>query len=773
MKLTIDNGDGFGPIDYGGAISHEGRLHIERTLNAPSRCTCELVLGQGSLPTPQRKGRVVVSSDDGTVLFTGYIATTPEAVLAGESMGAPLYQIAVGAISDEWLLDRQNLAGAVQGLSQPAGMVLRTLTTRASGGTTTTNSVAATRDIGVFTPDVTRSWSTNAAVVAAAAYSGYRVVSGALSLLSAGSVVHGFSDGDGTLLPQALRTTQVKELANDVTLTGEVEPATYVTELFEGDGTTAVFKVSAPIFHPAARSGGEVLLNDSFARTAINESVWRANDPGAVLSFGSAGLTLNGGDGQDGGTTLTAVGPIEMGGTLLIEVGGVTLSTASEGVLGGLYSGPPTRGTCVAGFDVRQAKGATVVTPLVNGVDVGTAIPLLIGHTYTLRLRLHCQESQRVEQIFYAMVEGAVQSFGGALAEAAMQVAFEVQDLGLASTTPSTLLYDGVLASAPAVCVFTLVNCEQMFGSINFCRITQQGSVWITSTPPSGQTQTRLIGIAGEGVDCRVSTDGTITFFAGRVPVAGELMSVRYRLANRSVARLADPGSVATESTSGLSGTAQWLGKVANPVARSSADCENAAAALLGIATSPDAALSGQYTVTDPGGDIWPGDVLALTQNGVTRNVLVRKVGIADGGASPELATYELTFANDWAEAVGLKVTEAISMDAVLPAEAKSVAGEGVLPSLAQLQVLTASSTALQIDAGMAPPAGGGFEVRRRDGLFSLNSDQDLVLRTPVRSFSIPREAQVERYYVRQYDGSATPAYSRFSSAVFTNLPTG
>jgi hypothetical protein len=37
----------------------------------------------------------------------------------------------------------------------------------------------------------------------------------------------------------------------------------------------------------------------------------------------------------------------------------------------------------------------------------------------------------------------------------------------------------------------------------------------------------------------------------------------------------------------------------------------------------------------------------------------------------------------------------------------------------------------------------------------------------------VPREGQVERYFVRMYDGSNPPVYSRFSSAVFTNLPIG
>ena len=87
-----------------------------------------------------------------------------------------------------------------------------------------------------------------------------------------------------------------------------------------------------------------------------------------------------------------------------------------------------------------------------------------------------------------------------------------------------------------------------------------------------------------------------------------------------------------------------------------------------------------------------------------------------------------------------------------------------VLANLQQLQVVSATGTALQVDAGMAPPAGGGFEVRRRDGDFGPGVDQ-------VRSFSIPREGQMERYYVRMYDGSTPPLYSRFSSAVFTDLP--
>jgi hypothetical protein len=242
-----------------------------------------------------------------------------------------------------------------------------------------------------------------------------------------------------------------------------------------------------------------------------------------------------------------------------------------------------------------------------------------------------------------------------------------------------------------------------------------------------------------------------------------------YRIASRAVARLEDSAAVAAEAAGGMPGTACWLGKVSQPKARSSVDCEAAAQAVLSFAASRAAAIAGSYEAVNSG-DVWPGDLLALTVNGSTMRVIVRRVTIVDGAAMPEVVLYKMEFANDWAEGLGLSLSDAIAADALLPQTALDTPGN-VLANLQQLQVVSSTGTALQVDAGMAPPAGGGFEVRRRDWDFGAGVDQDLVLRSPVRSFSIPREGQVERYYVRMYDASTPPVYSRFSSAVFTNLP--
>ena len=214
---------------------------------------------------------------------------------------------------------------------------------------------------------------------------------------------------------------------------------------------------------------------------------------------------------------------------------------------------------------------------------------------------------------------------------------------------------------------------------------------------------------------------------------------------------------------------------MSQPVARSSADCESAAHAVLAMATARSAALAGTYAVENPVQDVWPGDMLAVTSAGVTTSLLVREVEAVDGHAVPTLTAYKIRFANDWgaewADGLGLRLSEGTAKDAVVPPVAASGVAQ-VLADLPELAVTSLTVAALQVYAGMAAPAGGGFEVRRRDWSFGVGVDTpDLVLRSPVASFSIPRSAQVERFYIRMYDASTPPLYSRWSSALFVNAP--
>jgi hypothetical protein len=788
MQLTIDNLDGKGAISYTNALSVGVPLVMERVLNAPSRCTAELLQGVCGLALPMRNGRVVVTSDAGTVMFTGYLATEPVAVYRGMSATTGTqYAAKITAISDEWLLDKQGPAVAGTSLALDAGTLLQRLTSRVQTGASTlaveTEGVTL-QTLSVFRPDATASWSESAGSAAAAAYAGYRALAGQVTLQPAASVTHAVADTDGTLVVQDFNGSNVRELANDVTLSGGEEPAAYVTEIFEGDGTTSVFTLSeAPM-----KSTHATLLEDSFDEAAIDAQVWAWNDPGSRLSLTSAGLTMNGGNGFDGQTTLASLDMIEMGGAVTVQLSGVVLSgmNASDGMLGAMYNGLPVLANCFAGFRVRQqtsgTSSTTVIVPVVNGAEVGAVFTPLSEHTYTLRLRLWCAEMLRLGQVYSALVEGVVQSFGSAGGvDAAMQVVFELVDEGAASNTPATVLFDtavnGAATGTPARCTFVAVNSTQVYGSVSAIRVTRPGSMWVQSQPPSAQMQTRLMGLAGEGVDCTVeygstATTGKVTFLAGRVPVANEVIRVLYRGQQRSVARMANAASIMQEAATGV-GLARWLGKVISPEARCSVDCESAAQALLAMSTSRAAALRGSYAQTNPASDVWPGDVLSATIDGVTTSMLVRAVTIEDTGAIAETLNYKLALANDWAaelaDGLGVRVSEAISADAVLPMSAETT--PGAMPANLPQMTVAVSGAAIAIDAGVVPPAGGGFEVRRRDFDFSAASDVDLVMRSPVRSFSIPRAAQVERYFVRMYDASTPPVYSRFSSAVLVNAP--
>ena len=170
----------------------------------------------------------------------------------------------------------------------------------------------------------------------------------------------------------------------------------------------------------------------------------------------------------------------------------------------------------------------------------------------------------------------------------------------------------------------------------------------------------------------------------------------------------------------------------------------------------------------------WPAFTTAGGQAVAAGNTVVQ-IG-ADGFASvnleysasvPDFVSYAIAFSNDWANDLSIKTSKKVPVDAWLPA----VAGPTYLANLSGLAVTAISATAVTVAAGMTPPSGGGFEVRRRDFAFQPGQDADLVLRSAVANFDIPRSAEAERFYVRVYDGSTPPNYSEFSVGLIVNLP--
>ncbi|MFY9742023.1 MAG: hypothetical protein WAK21_08480, partial [Candidatus Sulfotelmatobacter sp.] len=85
--------------------------------------------------------------------------------------------------------------------------------------------------------------------------------------------------------------------------------------------------------------------------------------------------------------------------------------------------------------------------------------------------------------------------------------------------------------------------------------------------------------------------------------------------------------------------------------------------------------------------------------------------------------------------------------------------------------ITSVTSTTVEVDAGMAPPSGGGIEVRANDYGWGQANDRNLFGRFSTQTFSLTRLAEVQDYFLRLYDNSSPPRYSRYSAALHVDYP--
>ena len=81
------------------------------------------------------------------------------------------------------------------------------------------------------------------------------------------------------------------------------------------------------------------------------------------------------------------------------------------------------------------------------------------------------------------------------------------------------------------------------------------------------------------------------------------------------------------------------------------------------------------------------------------------------------------------------------------------------------------SSTTVTLDAGMAPGIGFGIEVRLHDFGWGAANDRNLLGRFTSETFSLPRLARTQNYFLRLYDSSSPPKYSRYAAALHVDYP--
>jgi hypothetical protein len=770
MKITIQG------QDYTAALDAARPLTIERKLNAPSVCQLWLSLpANGSLAAPTRNQYLMVIGDDGTIYFTGYIAVSPLPEYAGLAVEGPRYRTAIQAVSDELLLDQLLMPPSAGVSGATAGELIESLITHSGSSSISTQGISLTAPVGSFIPEPGASWSKSAGQVATLARAAYRVVNGALALASVQSTVHPLNETDGSLnLANLALTASVKRaLANDVTVCGEHEPVTYVTEYFLGDGVTTQFYLTAdPFCLPSAKT---TLIHELFNEPLINASLWSNYSSSGCISLGASGLTMEGGNGIDGETVLSWIDPIEMGGTLLLEAVGVNLSAGSTGALSGFFTGTNSQSQAIAAFQVTagQGTGAVSVQPLIMGNPTGSIYALNPANQYTLRLRVNCPEIERDLGIYRSFGDNGAITFGGQLIQAPARIQMEIQPFVDGVGGMPVTLYDGALAAMPTTCNLVAASSINLIGTMRALNLTSLGSGWVVSTPASGGPFTRRIGTTAQAAECHTERTGKLVFYTGFQPAAGEQVAVSYRTIGRSVGRAVNVASQQALAQAGEPAVAAWIGTVTQPAPRSSVDCRNAASAIEQAAAGVSALWSGKYngTRTSFATDVWPGDALLLNAPSTNLNaqVVVRSVKVSYSASLPDLVEYAIEFANDWADDLAIKTSATVPADAWLPAPIAPT----VLANLTGLTVTALNGSTVTINTGVTPPAGGGFEIRRRDFDFLAGQDPDLVARATVPTITFFRETANDRFYIRMYDGSTPPNYSEFSTALFINLPVG
>jgi len=770
MKIIIQG------QDYSAALDAARPLIIERKLNEPSICQLSISLpANGGLTAPARFQSIAIAGDDGTAYFTGYLAVSPIPEYAGMGLEGPRYRLALQAVSDEILLDQMLMPPSASMAEANAGTLLASLVAHTGATSLAAQTVSLNRAMGEFAPEPGANWSKSAGQAASMVRAGYRALNGAVTVSAVQSTVHPLNETDGslTLGDLAFTSSASRALANDVTVCGENEPWAFVTEYFLGDGMTTEFNLAADPYFPATSK--TTIISELFNEAQINETVWGDAGGSGYFALGADGLTMNGGNGIDGETILGWLDPIEMGGTLLLEIAGVTLSAGSTGILAGFFATLFAASDCIAGLQATAQQGTGTVTlqPIVDGTAAGTPLTLNAANQYTLRVRVHCPECNRLGAVYYAYGDSGQLSAGGATLPAPGKIQIEVQEfVNGVGATPVTV-YDGGLTYLPDVCCVVPASSINLVGTMRSVSLTNLGSGWVVSTPPNGGAYSRRIGTTAQAAECHLERTGRLTFYTGCAPVSGEQIGVSYRTVGRAVGRAVNSASQQAMAQAGAPSVSAWIGSVTRPPARSSADCRAAAQVMEQAAASVSALWSGTYKGNKSSftSDVWPGDALLLNAPSANLNVevVVRTVKLSYTASYPDLVSYEIAFANDWADDLAIKTSTAVPANTWLPAAVAPT----VLANLEWLSVTALNGNSVTVNTGVNAPAGGGFEIRLRDFAFMPGEDPTLVLRGSQSNLTFSRVSASDRFYIRMYDGSTPPNYSEFSTALFINLPIG
>ncbi len=497
-----------------------------------------------------------------------------------------------------------------------------------------------------------------------------------------------------------------------------------------------------------------------------------------------SGLIANGAASvPQGPATTTVAEQVELGGALELQHGDVSITAPSTGVIGGLYAGAVSAAGCLAGFQVTPSGSRSNIQALISGVPTGPVVATTTGHRYVLTTYLYSMEVYRSEETFHSSLHPAGSGWGGAIVMADVRFVLGLQDIDPTNpetlVAPATLLYDGVVSNAPAFCTYALVNAANMQCSIAYTYTTHITLAEVRTALPSASYVTQLVGALSDGAECEIASATSLDFYPAYVPALNTLILASYRGSGRAAAEVVNNASITSLENGSDNGVRGIVRTMQVPPARTQADCENAALAILDDAE--ERPWQGMYQVWSdflPGAalDIFPGDALAV--NVPSRNAafgaIVRKVSIEVADPADDRGMYTIEFANDAAAPLARQDhagADNIPLQDVPAQLATTQIGSYYLENLLDAEITAVTSTTVSVDVGIAISGGLGVEVRAHDYGWGVSNDRNLLGRFSTETFNLARLAETQTYFMRLYNSASPPQYSRYAAALHVAYP--
>src|SRR5271166_3817442 len=714
MNLLIDNNDGRGQQDYTAWVDAEHLPKITRRLNCAATMTALLVNSGPGFTAPLSGARIILQCRSGLTLFTGYLTTAPEQQYLGQGNQGPAWRYTLQAVDDSCLLDHNALPARTPFASRTAGNALSTLVTDVLPGGLDLTGVQDVSPVNQFPIVPQNTWTEHAQELTTMTRATYRAHDGKLDFQPVGLQSFTISDQAPNFVPDGLTLVQPDELRNDVTIIGELEPLVYVRDYFLGDGTTLAFYLSTAPFSKTAVT----LFEDDYTEAQLDPTLWQVTDPNGKVSISGGQLQINGGP-----ATVSYVERMELAGGMMMQHGLVTVNAVWSGTIGGIYNGAVGDSNCLGGFSIAPSGSNCAIQALVNGAATGTPLTTTPGHQYAFATQLFCNEAHRVHQTYLSSTHPAGNGRGGNSIAAAMRVVLTVHDIDPNNpgtlAAPATVLFDDVLATPPGFAIYALINCTNLQASLSFTRLQHIVDAEVRSMIPGQSFRTRLAGALVDGGECYLTSAGQLRFYTPYPPQLNEQIVVAYRSSARAVARVQDQNSIGQQHNGSDSGRRSYVRRLKLPLAPTSVDCENAALAILDDTVQP--AWTGEYRVLSdflPVSDVLPANTVqvAVPSRGAAFSAIVREVDVEVVSLVDDRSLYAVRFANDAAELLAFKFESMTLPQPVTVIFTTTTPSSSMyIAPLTTAQVTGVIATYITVDAGIAPPAGGGIEVRRSD----------------------------------------------------------